>query len=254
MGETGKVGGRLFPDTVAGCEIRKSQIFPHFGPKKLAVGSWLQIVCPTVNRCRSSAFRHAFSVYFMRPSDKPPSASEGSDVRAAWLRDVFQAHQQMLLAYAMRMTGGRREWAEEAVQETFLRLCGQARESVDDHLKAWLFKVCRSRIIDMQRTNHATNSVAAFPSSQLGNAVDPYDPTDSPEAQFQRSEETQRLRELIEQLPQRQRELLHLKIHGQLSYRDMAEASGISVSNVGFLLHQAMRTLRDKLSTGDAVS
>ena len=77
-------------------------------------------------------------------------------------------------------------------------------------------------------------------------------PGDSPAMLCQRSEETEKLRELVDQLPERQRELLHLKIHGQLSYREMAEATGISVSNVGFLLHQAMRTLREKLTSDEA--
>lgn len=190
----------------------------------------------------------------MHSTDIHSSAGEGNEARVAWLRDVFQSHQQMLLAYAMRMTGGRRELSEEAVQETFLRLCHQTPESVGDHLRAWLFKVCRSRIIDMQRTNHTTQSVAAFSPGGPGEETGRFDAGATPETQFQRNEETQQLRELIEQLPQRQRELLHLKIQGELSYREMAEATGISVSNVGFLLHQAMRTLRDKLSTGDTVS
>ena len=103
----------------------------------------------------------------------------------------------------------------------------------------------------MHRTDHSKQSESIDEDSRerLNQRVSP---GDSPATLCQRSEETERLRELVDQLPERQRELLHLKIHGQLSYREMSEATGISVSNVGFLLHQAMRTLREKLASDEA--
>lgn len=181
------------------------------------------------------------------------TASDGEQVRTAWLKNVFETYQPVLLSYARRMTRGKQIWAEEAVQETFLRLCRQSAKPDDDHLRAWLFTVCRSRVIDMHRTEHSTLPDGSTGIVEVAHTAANYDSSDLPEMQIQRHEEQQRLRALVEQLPERQRELLHLKIHGQLSYRQMAEATGISISNVGFLLHQAMRTLREKLTSDEAV-
>ena len=45
-------------------------------------------------------------------------------------------------------------------------------------------------------------------------------------------------------LPLQQRELIHLKFEAGLSYKQIAEAMRMSVSNVGVQLHTAIQTLR----------
>jgi len=49
---------------------------------------------------------------------------------------------------------------------------------------------------------------------------------------------------LIRQLPENQREVVRLKFQNDLSYKEIASITELSVSNVGFLLHTALRTLR----------
>lgn len=160
--------------------------------------------------------------------------SQQTSPQSRWLREAFEDHHRALLSYALRVTGGSHDRAEEAVQETYLRLCRQSPELLEGRVRAWLFKVCRTRIIDMQRAQPS----AAWPSEeQVGDAP-------SAEMLVEGNETLGRLQVLVESLPQRQKELLHLKIHGQLSYREIAEATGLSISNVGYLLHQAMQTLR----------
>ena len=82
------------------------------------------------------------------------------DVTSAWPAEAVSAlvdrYERPLLAYACRMLGGDWQGAQDAVQETFLRLCRENREKIESRVAAWLFSVCRSRVIDMQRTNHAT--------------------------------------------------------------------------------------------------
>ena len=50
--------------------------------------------------------------------------------------------------------------------------------------------------------------------------------------------------QLLDQLPENQQEVVRLKFQGGLSYRAISEVTGLSVSNVGYLLHQAIHTLR----------
>ncbi len=169
-----------------------------------------------------------------------------------WLRDAFQSHQQDLVAYACRMLNGDLDRAEEAVQETFLRLCREQRDEVDGHLRAWLFTVCRSRVIDMQRRENLRLAATASASDFEGMQVDRLGNTrasssELPEAIVERGETHALLARLIQGLPFQQRELLHLKVQGQLTYREIAEATGLTVSNVGYHLHQAMLTLRTEL-------
>lgn len=61
--------------------------------------------------------------------------------------------------------------------------------------------------------------------------------------------DTRRLvRAAVEQLPERQRLVLFLRVYGDLSHRDIAEAAGISEGTVAATLHAAKKRLRELLS------
>lgn len=48
-------------------------------------------------------------------------------------------------------------------------------------------------------------------------------------------------------LPENQREVLRLKFQHGLSYREIAGVTELSVSNVGFLIHRGLKSLRERL-------
>lgn len=65
-----------------------------------------------------------------------------------------------------------------------------------------------------------------------------------PDQQVEQREQLERLKCSVSQLPNRQQEILRLRLQDDLSYKQIAEVMGLSVSNVGFLLHQAVSALR----------
>ena len=50
---------------------------------------------------------------------------------------------------------------------------------------------------------------------------------------------------LLDRLPDNQQEVIRLKFQNDLSYREISEITGLSVSNVGFLLHVGIKRLRE---------
>ena len=48
-------------------------------------------------------------------------------------------------------------------------------------------------------------------------------------------------------LPVSQQEVVRLKFQSDLSYRDIATITGLSVTNVGYLLHTAIQKLREQM-------
>lgn len=174
------------------------------------------------------------------PCDQAAEAPPDSSKRE-WIEWMVNRFERPLLAYACRLLAGDYIKAQDAVQETFLRLCREDREQIESRVAAWLFAVCRSRVIDMQRSagNHAMNS------SDPLSLVDP-----SPDASqlAESREQVSRLAQLVETLSPRQQEVLRLRIQAQLSYREIAEITGLTVSNVGFHLHAAMRSLRESIN------
>jgi RNA polymerase sigma-70 factor (ECF subfamily) len=55
------------------------------------------------------------------------------------------------------------------------------------------------------------------------------------------------LLECLQRLPANQQRVIRLKFQERLSYQQIAEATGLSVSNVGFLIHRGLKTLRQMM-------
>jgi RNA polymerase sigma-70 factor (ECF subfamily) len=51
------------------------------------------------------------------------------------------------------------------------------------------------------------------------------------------------LRSLVDDLPEKDQRIIQLKYFEGLKYRDISQSTGLTVSNVGFRLHQIMKKL-----------
>ena len=70
-----------------------------------------------------------------------------------------------------------------------------------------------------------------------------HDPPDVLTAQ----ETNSRILILLESLPANQQEVIRLKFQDNLSYREIAEVTGLSISNVGVQLHNGLKQLRHRM-------
>ena len=75
------------------------------------------------------------------------------------------------------------------------------------------------------------------------------DPHADPTVGLERNEEQQLVEQQILQLPTREQELLSLRLSHGMSYKQIAEITGLTTSNVGFLLHQALMRLKTALAS-----
>ncbi|HEY5812289.1 MAG TPA: sigma-70 family RNA polymerase sigma factor [Terrimicrobiaceae bacterium] len=148
---------------------------------------------------------------------------------------ALERYERALISYAKTITRDL-ESAKDAVQETFLRLSRQDPKALEARLAPWLYLVCRNCALDHLR------KVARFSTDPIDEDLPAADA--SPATAAAAAEDKERLRLLIDQLPQLQRELVHLKFEAGLSYKEIAEAMRISVSNVGLQLHMATQQLR----------
>jgi len=152
-----------------------------------------------------------------------------------WIAQAMRTHERPLMRYATRLLGNV-ESARDVVQDSFLKLCKQSPEELDGHLRAWLFTVCRNRAFDLLRRKDG----------QMG-TLQEHEPAVEQIDTVAAQEESGLVRDQIAALPDRQQEVLRLKFQEGLSYREIAAITDVSVSNVGFLLHTALKTLRGRL-------
>lgn len=69
-----------------------------------------------------------------------------------------------------------------------------------------------------------------------------------PDEHASQDEQLVLVRRQIGKLSDQQQEVLRLRMHDGLSYKQIADVTGLSVSNVGYHLHQAVSLLRVKLA------
>lgn len=129
-----------------------------------------------------------------------------------------------------------------------------------DPLLAWLLTVCRNRAIDVARRRARLTLVGGAaigngnPRTGMGAAMTATDTLDRPAATpgpgevLERSDESRRTLELLAALPANQQEVVRLRFQCGLSYAEIANVTGLSKTNVGFLLHTALKRMRNEMS------
>jgi RNA polymerase sigma factor (sigma-70 family) len=144
-----------------------------------------------------------------------------------------------LSLYAQKLTGRGR--ADDVVQEVFLRLCRAERTQVEPHLAQWLYTVCRNLAFDhRRRSRHMTTT--QLPPTLNGHAGD------DPAVRVEQRDSQVRAMDLLADLPPNQQEALRLKFQHGLTYKEIAAVMGDSESNVGWLIHSGLKTMRVRMS------
>jgi RNA polymerase sigma factor (sigma-70 family) len=161
----------------------------------------------------------------------------------AWIRSVLERHEGPLLAYTTRLCRGDVERARDLVQDVFLRLLRADPAEIGENAAAWLFSVTRNRALDLARRERPSIALdAAEPPLHVHSA--------GPLEHLAARDDAARVAAAVERLPERERELVRLKFEHGLSYQEMGAVTGLSATNVGFLLHKALRALRERLPAG----
>lgn len=157
-----------------------------------------------------------------------------------WIESLIEQYEAPLCRYAFSLTRSLGS-AQDAVQETFLRLCKAKRGRIEGHEAAWLFRVCRSRVFDMKRKEKPVQPLTPQHSAQLA-ATAP-----SPADAAMLADSVSLVPRLMQDLPERQAEAIRLKFQHQFSYNEIARTLNISPGNVGFLIHTGIKAMREQM-------
>ncbi|MEL6124542.1 MAG: sigma-70 family RNA polymerase sigma factor [Bacteroidota bacterium] len=133
--------------------------------------------------------------------------------------------------------------AEDVVQEVYIKVWKNASTlSTIENQEAWCMKVTRNLSLDkLRRKKHHTDALE-----------DHYDLADdriTPDQQLESNDTMGLIRRAIAQLPDTQRQVIHLREIEGYSYKEIAEITEFSVDKVKVNLHRARLALREKLES-----
>lgn len=151
-----------------------------------------------------------------------------------------------LFRLALRITLNPAE-AEDVVQETMIKVWNR-RDNWDtiDNIETFCLTICRNLAID--KTRHLASQTVS-----LETEMEPSDNSHhaNPEEQTIQQDRIQMVRQLINQLPEKQRSCIQLRDMEGKSYKDIATVLAVTEEQVKINIFRARQTIREQFKKVD---
>jgi RNA polymerase sigma-70 factor, ECF subfamily len=132
--------------------------------------------------------------------------------------------------------------AEDALQETFVQALQRLDGIASEHLRGWLFTVAYHQAMLTRRKSAFQER--HFPRAPGDPAMTALDPGGDPLHHAQCREEADWCRDVLQQLPKSQREVIRLRLYEGKRFRDIAADLGCPVNTALARMHQGLQRLR----------
>lgn len=153
-------------------------------------------------------------------------------------------HGKWLMAFLRGLAG---EDAEDAFQETWMRLLRSRVELRGETVKAYLVKTARSVAIDRLRRRHPAESLDVVDERGESAAEEIADPSPSPAERFESKATAREVREAVAELPFNWRQVVLMRIEGEMEFKDIASELGVPLGTVLTWMHRATDELKRKI-------
>jgi RNA polymerase sigma-70 factor, ECF subfamily len=150
--------------------------------------------------------------------------------RAVDFDSVFEELYPSLFRYLHRLTGDG-DVAEDIAQEAFVRLLKQPLP--DDEIRPWLFTVAMNLVRDRARKSERRQRLLTAAPTLVNRPA-------LPDEDMERTERVEAVRHVLEQLPERDRQLLLMREEG-FKYDEIARVIGVAPASVGTLIARALK-------------
>lgn len=158
---------------------------------------------------------------------------------------LLNRHQQRVYSYILHIVKDE-ELADDIFQETFVKAImtiKQGRYTESGKFSAWISRIAHNLIIDFYRQEKSENTVSADnEDTDLLNRRDLCD--DNIEDQMVTKQIHTDIRRLIKALPESQREVLIMRYYKDMSFKEIADATGVSINTALGRMRYAIMNMR----------
>ncbi len=158
-----------------------------------------------------------------------------------WLEQVYLAHKDDLLTTVLCLLGGDRSTAEDVLHDVFVALAKQPQPVVKKNVRNYLITACLNRARDVLRRR-------AGRTSSSDQVLDAACVQHNPSQILELEEEATRVFVALSKLSTAQREVVTLHVRAQMTFREIAEALGLSINTVQSRYRYALSALRKSLA------
>lgn len=140
---------------------------------------------------------------------------------------------------ALRLLGNAED-AEDMVQEVYMKLWNK-RDALPDvkDVEAYCVTLTKNMCIDRLR-------MAEMEKADVDEVPTMLAATDDVEAQVERHDAVEQVKQIIETLPEHQQQVITLRDMEDCSFEEIAEQTGLTAVNIRMLLSRARKTIRER--------
>ena len=142
--------------------------------------------------------------------------------------------------------------AEDLMQDAFIKAIHtmkSGRYNEEGKFSSWICRIAHNLAIDFFRKEKRSPMITLEDGSNVFNTL--AFAADSAESLQIKEDTCVRLRELIQTLPQTQREVLMMRHYADMSFQEIADATGVSINTALGRMRYALINLRKKMLNGN---
>jgi RNA polymerase sigma-70 factor, ECF subfamily len=152
------------------------------------------------------------------------------------LEVIFERHESGIFHFLIGILRDHHQ-AEDALQETFIKALLDSASVDPGKLRGWLFTVAHREALLLKRKQKRRVETN-------GSAPDQVDPAPCGPEMVDRNDQARRIRELLDELPRSQREVIRARIYEGKRYREIAADLGCPLNTALARMHDGLKRLR----------
>ncbi|HOO94203.1 MAG TPA: sigma-70 family RNA polymerase sigma factor [Proteiniphilum sp.] len=158
---------------------------------------------------------------------------------------LLERHQQVVFSYIL-YTVRNKNLADDFFQETFCKAIvtiRQGRYTESGRFRSWLMRIAHNLMIDYfrQKKNEKTLSNDEWGIDLLNN---PSLCEENVEGEWVRRQVRSDVKKLVQHLPHTQREVVEMRYYGELSFKEIADITGVSINTALGRMRYAILNMR----------
>ncbi len=159
---------------------------------------------------------------------------------------LLSRNQSKIFSYILFVVRDR-SMAEDVFQDTFVKVITklqQGKYTTSGKFSAWVMRIAHNVIMDIYRDQKSEKIVEATEDNDLSNFGDQALLEQAIEAKFVNDQVLQDVKKMMNLLPTTQREVVYMRFYQQLSFKEIAETTNVSINTALGRMRYALINLR----------
>lgn len=164
---------------------------------------------------------------------------------------LLSRNQSRLFSYILFVVRDRNT-AEDIFQETFVKVITRLQDgkyTTSGKFSAWIMRIAHNVIMDWYRDQRAERVVEATQDNDLSNISGSELVVGSIESHYVNNQVMRDVRNLLDNLPPTQREVVFMRYYQQLSFKEIADTTSVSINTALGRMRYAILNLRRMAKT-----